>query len=129
MYPFLIFTLKNSLREKCPNTEFFLARFFAAFELNTERYEVSLRIQLECGKIRTRKSSVFGHILRSELKLTKIEKQAKLLFFQFFCMLSFVNFDDVTISTFYFLCRFKNLQIVDQVKNLILSQKNYCIFS
>ena len=40
-----------TLREKCPNTEFF-----------TERYFVSLRIQSECGKIRTRKDSVFGHI-------------------------------------------------------------------
>ena len=29
---------------------------FPAFELNTERYSVSLRIQSECGKIRTRKT-------------------------------------------------------------------------
>ena len=28
--------------------------YFSAFELNTERYSVSLRIQSECGKIRTR---------------------------------------------------------------------------
>ena len=28
--------------------------YFPAFGLNTERYEVSLRIQSECGKIRTR---------------------------------------------------------------------------
>ena len=28
---------------------------------NTERYFVSLRIQSECGKIRTRNNSVFGH--------------------------------------------------------------------
>ena len=33
----------------CPNTEFFL-----------------VRIQSECGKIRTRKNSVFGHFSRSE---------------------------------------------------------------
>ena len=32
---------------------------FPVFELNTERYGVSLRIPSECGKIRTRKSSVF----------------------------------------------------------------------
>ena len=38
---------------------------FPAFGLNTERYEVSLRIQSECGKIRTRKYSVFGHISHS----------------------------------------------------------------
>ena len=30
-----------------------------------ERYEVSLRIQSECWKIRTRKNSVFGHISQS----------------------------------------------------------------
>ena len=34
---------------------------FPAFGLNTERYSVSLRIQSECWKIRTRKNSVFGH--------------------------------------------------------------------
>ena len=28
--------------------------YFPAFGLNTERYSVSLRIQSECGKIRTR---------------------------------------------------------------------------
>ena len=38
----------SSLREKCPNTEFFL-----------------VRIQPECGKIRTRKNSVFGHFSHS----------------------------------------------------------------
>ena len=40
-------------------------RYFPAFGLNTERYEVSLRIQSECGKIRARNYSVFGHFLRS----------------------------------------------------------------
>ena len=39
-----------TLREKCPNTEFFL-----------------VRIQSECGKIRTRKNSVFGHISRIDI--------------------------------------------------------------
>ena len=28
--------------------------YFSAFGLNTERYSVSLRIQFECGKMRTR---------------------------------------------------------------------------
>ena len=32
---------------------------------DTERYRVSLRIQSKCGKIRTRKNSVFGHFSRS----------------------------------------------------------------
>ena len=38
---------------------------FPAFALNTERYSVSLRIQSECGKIRTRKNSVFRHFSHS----------------------------------------------------------------
>ena len=32
-----------------------------AFRLNMERYEASLRILSECGKIQTRNDSVFGH--------------------------------------------------------------------
>ena len=43
----------------------FSGSYFPAFGLNTERYEISLCIQSECGKIRTRKSSVFGHISHS----------------------------------------------------------------
>ena len=42
-----------SLRKKCPYSELFWS-YFPAFGLNTERYRVSLRIQSECGKIRTR---------------------------------------------------------------------------
>ena len=36
--------------------------YFPVFGLNTERYGVSVRIQSECGKIRTRKNSVFRHV-------------------------------------------------------------------
>ena len=43
----------------------FSGPYFPAFGLNTERYFVSLHIQSECGKIRTRKNSVFGHFSRS----------------------------------------------------------------
>ena len=39
----------------------FYGPYFPTFELNMEKYSVSLRIQFECGKIRTRKNSVFGH--------------------------------------------------------------------
>ena len=46
---------------KVSNYGVFSGPYFPAFGLNTERYEVSLRIQSECGKIRTRKKSVFGH--------------------------------------------------------------------
>ena len=34
---------------------------FPAFGLNTERYEVTLHIQSEYGKIRTKKYYIFGH--------------------------------------------------------------------
>ena len=43
----------------------FFGPYFPAFGLNTERYEVSVRIQSECGEIQTRKDSVFGHISHS----------------------------------------------------------------
>ena len=60
-----------TLREKCPNTEFFSGPYFPAFGLNTDRYGVSLcngvslRIQSNCGKIRTRKNSLSEHFSRS----------------------------------------------------------------
>ena len=50
---------------KCPNTEFFSGPYFPTFGLNTERYGVPLRIQSKCGKIWTRKNSVFGHFSRN----------------------------------------------------------------
>ena len=43
---------------------------FPAFGLNTERYEV-----YECGKIRTRKNSVFGQFLHSVSLTEKIGTQ------------------------------------------------------
>ena len=52
-----------SLRKKCPNTEFFLVRIFSHSGWIRIRIEY-LRIQSECGKIRTRKNSVFGHFSR-----------------------------------------------------------------
>ena len=39
--------------------------YFFVFGLNTERYSVSLRIQTEYRKIRTRNNFVFGHFSRS----------------------------------------------------------------
>ena len=43
----------------------FSGPYFPGFGLKTERYSVSLRDQPECGKIRTRKNSVFGYFSRS----------------------------------------------------------------
>ena len=54
--------------------------YFHAFGLNTERYGVSLRIQSECRKIRTRKNSVFGHFSRSaSCKVPQIQQTIKCL--------------------------------------------------
>ena len=47
--------MARTLRVKCPYSEFFWSAF-PAFELNTERYVVSLCIKFECGKMRTRKT-------------------------------------------------------------------------
>ena len=44
----------------------FSGPYFLAFGLYTERYGVSLPIQSECGQIRTRKNSVFGHFSHSD---------------------------------------------------------------
>ena len=41
-----------ALRKKCPYSELFCS-VFPAFGLNVERYGASLRIESECGKIRT----------------------------------------------------------------------------
>ena len=48
-----------ALREKCPYSKFFwfiFSRIRTEYGLNLERYSVSLRIQSECGKIRTGKT-------------------------------------------------------------------------
>ena len=56
----LRYSLKEvALRGKCPNMEFFLVHLFPHLE------ERSLCIQSECGKIRTKQISVFGHFSRS----------------------------------------------------------------
>ena len=48
MLDFVILDIGFKLREKCPHTEFLL-----------------VRIRSECGKIQTRKNSVFGHFSRN----------------------------------------------------------------
>ena len=46
--------MEYALRKKVSVFGVILVRNFPAFVLNTERYEVSLRIQSKCGKMRTR---------------------------------------------------------------------------
>ena len=58
--------LKRSLTAwKASKQGLFSGPYFRAFGLKTERYSVTLRIQSECGKIRTRTNSVFGHFSRN----------------------------------------------------------------
>ena len=66
---FLTFTL----REKCQKKGVFSGPYIPAFGLNTERYSLSLRVQSECRKIRTRKNSVSGHFSRSFRELWNVE--------------------------------------------------------
>ena len=40
---------------------------FPVFGLNTEIYEINLRIQSEYNKIRTRNNSIFRHFARSSI--------------------------------------------------------------
>ena len=68
--PFDIDILKDlrSNQDHCVKTvqiRSFSGPYFPAFGLNTEIHSVNLRTQSECGKIRTRKNSVFGHFSRS----------------------------------------------------------------
>ena len=53
-----------SLREKCPNAEFFLVRTFRIRTEYGEIWSIS-RIQFQYGKKRTRKNSVFGQFSHS----------------------------------------------------------------
>ena len=48
--------------------------YFPTFGLNTTRYGVYLRIQSECGKIRTRKNSVFGHFSRCAMREKRMSR-------------------------------------------------------
>ena len=50
---------------KVPKYEVFSGPYFPALGLNAERYEISHRTHSECGKLLTRKNSVFGHISHS----------------------------------------------------------------
>ena len=47
----------------------FSGPYFLVFEVNTERYSVSLHIQSEYREIRTRINSVFGHFSRRGLHI------------------------------------------------------------
>ena len=52
-----------SLREQCPSMEF----FWSVFSRNWTEYWEIQSIESECGKIRTRKNTLFGNFSRSVL--------------------------------------------------------------
>ena len=61
LYGFLWISREDCTVWKVSKYAVFSRLYFPTFGLNTERYEVSIRIQSQCGKIRSRKNSVFGH--------------------------------------------------------------------
>ena len=56
---------RGALSEKCPNTEFFLVHIFPHSDWIQRDTDAGKYGQSKCGKIRTRKNSVFGHFSRS----------------------------------------------------------------
>ena len=73
-----------SLRKKCLYSELFWSAFFShfpAFGMNTERYDISLRIQFKCGKIRTRitlNTDTFCAVSKLDFKVKKHADRPKL---------------------------------------------------
>ena len=53
---------------KCVQIRKFFWSVFSRIRMNTMNVFLSLRIQSKCGKIRTRKNSVFGQFSRSVIK-------------------------------------------------------------
>ena len=66
----------TTLREKFPNTEFFLVRIF----------------QSECGKIRTRKNSVFAHFSNSAIVISISRSNRSNMFFEIGVLNYFATF-------------------------------------
>ena len=87
-----VLLLSSTLRKKFPYSGLFWSAFFPhfpSFGLNTERYEVSLRIQSKCGKNVDQNNSGYGHFLRSakemesfciNLKVSKSVKNLLIIF-------------------------------------------------
>ena len=95
-----VLLLSSTLRKMFPYSELFWSAFsphFPSFGLNTERYEVSLRIQSKCGKNVDQNNSGYRHFLRSakeiesfwiNLKVSKSVKSLLIIFtptISYFC--------------------------------------------
>ena len=59
----------NKVKNNCVKSVQIRSYFWSIFPRIWTEYEVSLLIQSECGKIRTRNNSVFGHFSCSECRL------------------------------------------------------------
>ena len=58
--------MTHNVTKHCVKSVQIRSYFWSVFSRNPIEYFVSLQIQSECGKIRTRNNSVFGHFSRSE---------------------------------------------------------------
>ena len=71
----LLWDTNQSTVWKVSKYRVFSGPHFPAFGLHAERYSVSLRIQSECRKIRTRKNSLFGHFSCSGVNAGVLSKR------------------------------------------------------
>ena len=94
----------------------FSVPYFPKFGLNTERYSVSLRIQFEVEKIRTRKNSVFGHFSRSA-RASKLTTRTA-----FLEVLSTYSRDTVTSTIFLF---FTFVPVILPLKYCTVNSQNF----
>ena len=84
--------MHRSLCEKCPYSKCpYAGSYFPAFRLNTERYSVSLGIQSEGGKMRTRitPNTDFSHAVLMNLT---VSNTTKLLIIFHKTLLEYINF-------------------------------------
>ena len=71
----LLWDTNQSTVWKVSQYRIFSGPYFPAFGLYAERYSVSLHIQSEYRKIRTRKNSLFGHFSRSGVNAGVLSKR------------------------------------------------------
>ena len=98
----------------------FSGPYFSTFGLNAERYFVPLRIHSECGKIRTRKNSVFGHISRCEC-ISKIKVKEFVFIPLFPCIF-------ICIICIYYVCLYLSVLIYKYMADS-WQWGHWCVFS
>ena len=102
----------------------FSGLYFPVFGLNTERYSISLHIQSQCAKIRTRKNSVFGHFWRNVYFEFYLMFKLRLSF----CLSGLILFASIRISyNVALFSLFKENMFFDQI--MILDNKTVNTFS